>query len=114
VLEGARFSEARLRRADFENADLYWAIFFRADLRFANLRCASLNGADLSEADLSNADLTFADLSCDQMNGATDLTGANLLNACLHDAKLVGAIYDSRTRFPIGFDPSRSGMRKIE
>ena len=52
--------------------------------------------ADLTDADLTGAMLKMADLYAAELTGAT----------------LAGAIYDSYTRWPIGFDPARHGAMK--
>jgi hypothetical protein len=66
----------------------------RVDLGEARLEGASLKGARFYGADLRGAHLENA-----------KLTGADLT-----DAKLAGATYDTRTRFPDGFDPETHGL----
>jgi hypothetical protein len=73
-------------------------------LRTARLRHASLAHKVLRDADLRGADLREADL-----RGA-DLAGADLIGAKLDGAKLEGARYDTRTRWPAGFDPAQHGL----
>jgi len=65
----------------------------------------NLNGADLTGANLISADLTGADLTRAYLLYA-DLTGANFTCADLKDA-----YYDTKTRFPKGFDPKEAGMK---
>jgi hypothetical protein len=71
-----------------------------ANLRNAELILADLEGADLHEADLRGADLRGAGLG-----------GANLIEADLRRAKLAGALFDCRTRWPEGFDPQARGAQ---
>jgi len=54
--------------------------------------------------DLSGADLRGADL------GRANLSGANLRGANLNYAWLIGAMADSRTIFPDGFDAVGAGV----
>jgi uncharacterized protein YjbI with pentapeptide repeats len=53
----------------------------------------------LADADLNRADLRGA-----------DICGANLTGANLAQAKLEGAIFDEKTVFPDGFNPSDASM----
>ena len=64
-----------------------------------------LAGRDLSRADLRYAPLQGADLRGANLEGA-DLRWANLNGADLH-----GAIYNSSTHWPDGFNPARSGAQ---
>jgi uncharacterized protein YjbI with pentapeptide repeats len=87
-LRGAELALVRLQGAHFARADLRWAFLEKADLRGADLR-----GADLREADLRGA----------------DLTGVDLAHADLRRVRLTGAAYNSRARWPAGFDPAQHG-----
>ena len=68
---------------------------------FSNLQNADLSGMDLSGANLKDANLQDANLQA---------VGDDL--QWLADANLQGAIYDSTTRFPDGFDVGQSGAIK--
>jgi len=59
---------------------------------------------------LIGADLSGANLGLDNLGGPTRLHGADLSEAKLAGANLVGAEYDASTRFPDGFDPDLAGM----
>jgi Pentapeptide repeats (8 copies) len=110
----------------------YWVAKYRgegADLRGAVLMHAPLAGANLQFADLRDADLRGADLTGVFLGGAelhgTDLRGAHLDHVTLAPAwedveavkrhqPVVGgwiksARYDTRTRWPAGFDPRAHG-----
>jgi uncharacterized protein YjbI with pentapeptide repeats len=74
-------------------ADLRWA-----DLSMANLEGARLNRADLHRADLSEADLEGAFMTKTNLQGARNLTEAQLAQASrLRGATLPdGSLYDGR------------------
>ena len=63
---------------------------------------AKLLGADLRGARLAGADFDFA-----------DLVGADLRGAETGGATFFSAFYNSRTRFPRGFDPDGHGMVRL-
>jgi uncharacterized protein YjbI with pentapeptide repeats len=100
-----------LRGRSFRNAKMYWAMMAGADLSGCNFEGADMRGANLRDAKLVNANLRDADLGLDNLGGATQLQGADLTDAILHGAKLAGAEYDDRTRFPDEFVPEQAGMR---
>lgn len=110
VLEGAWFNDATLSGANLEGANLYWAIFFRATIRNANLRNSLLAGCDFKEADLEGTDLSHANLGSDNLGGATQLQGANLTDCKVGGTNFDRAEYDTKTRFPFGFDPEKHNM----
>jgi uncharacterized protein YjbI with pentapeptide repeats len=99
-LEGTHLFDAHLERANLfavhlERANLFAAHLERATLQGAHLEGASLIDAYLEGADLSVAHLEGADLSVAHLEGA-DLTsayleGANLTRANLERAALQGA-----------------------
>jgi len=73
-------------------------------VRYADLKGIDLQGADLRKGDFWGSDFTGADLRM------SDLSHSNLGNADLRGARLAGALlegarYNSRTRWPEGFDP---------
>lgn len=96
-LQDAEITQADLFDADFSEANLKEANFWRSRLIGANLSGANLSGANLKEADLSKADLRGADLS------ETDFT----------DAKLSGAIFDKKTKFPSSLTPEQVKSMKF-
>jgi len=113
ILEGAFFAQASLYNASFVKCDLYWANFFEAVAVKADFRGASLRGANLEGANFQQACFDEADLGRDALNGSTELSGADLTAASVYRPKFEGARYDSRTKFPTGFDPKQHGMKLI-
>ncbi|MBI5832831.1 MAG: pentapeptide repeat-containing protein [Armatimonadetes bacterium] len=84
--------------------------FFSADLGRALLRGASLRDSVLCYATLHAADLRDTDLRRANLTGV-DLTGADLTGARLDGAVLDGCSWDSRTRWPEGFQPPHALAR---
>lgn len=68
-----------------------------------NLAHGDLRGLDLSGVRWGAADLTHAALQ------GSNLEGADLRRASLEGADLRGALYDSQTRWPEGFNPEAHG-----
>lgn len=107
---GAYWAGAVLRDLDFYGATFDGASFRRADLRKAvfydaSLTGAKLLGADLREADFRGANLCGADLRDQDADEKGPARATNWVGA-----KLAGAKYDSRTKFPGGLDPVALGM----
>jgi uncharacterized protein YjbI with pentapeptide repeats len=100
------------READLDEADLSLEDLSGADLRGANLADADLHKATLHRTNLAGATLRGASLSKARLEGA-DLRGADLRGALLITAKLTGAVANSRTRWPWGFDPQTAGVRIV-
>lgn len=103
-LGAARLNGVILTRANLQRARLVSADLRQADLRGANLREADLSLTSLDEANLTGADLLGANLA------GADLRGTDLQEAVLYRAVLQGVRYNSRTRWPRGFDPYEAGM----
>jgi uncharacterized protein YjbI with pentapeptide repeats len=122
-LEGANLRSANLQGANLSDANLKEAILIDANLEGANLHRANLEAAILRRTNLQNALLTNclligaqlyqanlqgASLSGANLQGAilseANLQGASLSEANLQGAILSGAIADSRTTWPEGFD----------
>lgn len=124
-LPGADLSEADLAGAHLSRSELFGAALEDANLRTAVLRDANLNhlnvaGADLTDADLSRAGMVEADLSYATLVRANmrdaDLRGADLRYADLSRADLLranlrGALANSCTRWPVGFEPTQAGVK---
>jgi uncharacterized protein YjbI with pentapeptide repeats len=118
---GAQLEGVYLQFAPLRGANLTGAWLPKSVLRGANLSGACLAGAHLDDADLRGADLRGANLGPNPVVGAhnlarltcligadlrgADLRGANLTGVALTDAKLKGAVYDARTRWPYWADP---------
>ncbi len=90
----ALLTGATLSNATLENADLSGAELADADLRAANLRGTVLTGTDLLGTDFGGADLRGADLTA-----ATNLTQAQLDQAC----------GDNETKLPVGLQIKTCG-----
>jgi len=109
-LRDTRLSYANLADADLRGADLRVVKMTFADLRGTNLRNVDASDLQLDDGHSSmSADFTAADLRGADLRGA-NLRGAAFMSADLRGANLEGADlnhawYDSRTRFPEGFDP---------
>ena len=121
-LAGACLAGVDLRWTDLSGRDLRGADLRSAHLTRADLRRALLCGANLESAYLADADLRQADLRKSRLAAATlqnadlreaDLRGADFIgrgaplvlwDKDLGGARFTGAIYDSATRWPVGFD----------
>lgn len=99
-----------LRGKSFRGAELYWAMLQASDLSECNFEDADLRGANLKETVLVGANLRNANLGRDNLGGSTQMHGADLTGAVLHQANLVGVKYDGRTKFPERFSPEHAGM----
>ena len=99
-LQEARFGDAHLQEANLANAHLEGALFIRTDLEGANLEGANLRAANLDVAKLTNANLKKAYLGDANLKRAKDLKSA----------QLEGAIANSRTKWPAGFDWRAGGV----
>jgi uncharacterized protein YjbI with pentapeptide repeats len=104
----------QLQGLDLTGATLYWASLGDADLSFANLSDADLRGAMLYRTVCRGTKLCRANLGRDNLNGRTDLKGADLSTADLTNAILKDAVYDHDTKFPPGFDPGAAGMTHVQ
>jgi uncharacterized protein YjbI with pentapeptide repeats len=131
-LEGATLSggNASFQLAHFDGANLTRSRLTGGDASFQG---SSFVGADLTGATLSGAGTSFQGVTFENaiLAGATlkgDFGGANLSGARLEGADLsaitadnlascyfkVPPSYDSRTRFPQGFDPVKNSWRRVE
>jgi uncharacterized protein YjbI with pentapeptide repeats len=120
ALGGAQLQQANLGSAQLQGATLEGAQLQDATLLLANLQKAKLGGAQLQGAYLVQANLQGADLGGAQLQGAylvqanlqeaslvdADLSNADLSNAQLQNANLAGALADTTTRWPEGFNRS--------
>jgi hypothetical protein len=113
-LHGANLRAASLENATLRLADLRGAFLDEADLREADLRGALLL-ADLRLANLTDADLRGTILGGD-LRYATlvhaDLRGADLRSADLVGASLGEASASGSTKWPVGFDWRRAGVKQ--
>lgn len=100
--------------ASLKRSDFYWLFAFRADFTGADLEDCVFRGCQLSEANFSGAMLRRTRFVKDNLDGRTDLSGADLSAALIEAVDFSGAKYDDATKFPEGFDPSRHGLLKAE
>jgi len=89
-------SNARLALASFAEATLTKTAMIKADLTWANLQSTVFRDVDLTEADLQLSNLCGADLS-----------GAKLKGAKFRDSD-----FDEHTKWPAGFDPTKTAGLK--
>lgn len=103
-----------LKRTDLSGAWLAKAVLVEADLQQASLRTALLSHARLDGADLRATDLSNANLTAAVVEGArfelADLRGAVLTDTNLSEATLTGAVADTTTVWPRGFDAAAAGV----
>ena len=84
---------------------LIWPIWRMPDVQGANLQ-----GANLTQVILRGANLAGANLEPDNMAVEASLHHSDLSGANLEKTKLDGVLYDSHTKFPVGFNPTEHGM----
>jgi uncharacterized protein YjbI with pentapeptide repeats len=121
-------SDNRRQSCDIGGLDLTHTDLRRANLACANLRNANLWGAHLEGADLRGADLSDADLgdanfdsfmpSNPDFQYGTDIRRSDLSGAQLRYARNLGlaltegALANSRTTWPEGFDWRAAGVKR--
>jgi len=108
-LRGAFLSGANLSNSNFTGASLITAFFDNAILDGVNLTNAMLIGACFEKASFIGADFSGANVEGATFNEAI-LVGANM-ETCLglETTNLNGAIYDSTTSWPLGFNAEQYG-----
>lgn len=84
-LNGARFQNANLRQAIFDNSCLYGVYFNGCNLDDASLKGADLRGASFQETTLRRANLEEIEVGDDTSYTDTDFTDANIW---------IGEVYD--------------------
>ena len=123
-LERTDLQEMTLEEIDLRGANLKWVNFQGAKLRGSDLSHADLRGANLQLVDLREVGLVNSDLRGTILIGV-DLRGTDLSTAklgafgkryfqgnvgYLQKTNLKLAKYNSKTKFPKGFDPEDHGM----
>ena len=113
-LERISFDRSDLSGSDFTGSDLYGSFLSETNMsgckmQGVDLRCSYIDGVCFRGSDLRNARFSRDELGGGLTLHAVDFTGANL-----EGADFSGAIYDSTTAFPEGFDPAQRGMVKLE
>jgi len=104
-LNGQNFHRAILTELNFSYASMKCTNF-----RNANLLNAQIIGANFEQAKLINADLS--NIAYANFNH-TNLIGAVLLCERINEATFSGAIFDSSTKWPQGFDPISFGAIRL-
>jgi uncharacterized protein YjbI with pentapeptide repeats len=110
-LEVIHFDGSDLQGSDFSGADLYGAILSDSNFDSCPFVQADLRSAFMYRVSLCNADMRGARFSLDQMGGALVLRSVDFSNANLDEADFTGALYDSDTIFPNGFNPEERGLK---
>jgi len=110
-LEIIHFDGSDLQGSDFSGADLYGAILMDSNFDYCVFRDADLRSAHMYKVSFRHADMRRAQFSLDQMGGSLVLTAVDFSGANLDGADFTGAIYDSDTVFPDGFNPEDRGLK---
>jgi hypothetical protein len=106
-----RLSDVDLRGVSMRGGDFKGVRLRRAHLEGARLEGVNFQGAKLRDAHFEGADFTKDDeesLKAADLRNA-NIEGTNFEGAKLTGVQLTGAVYDSRTRWPAGFNPSKTG-----
>lgn len=110
-LERISFDGSDLQGSDFSGADLYGAFLSDSNFDSCIFVQADLRSAFMYRVNFRNADMRGARFSLDQMGGALVLRAVDFSNANLDEADFTGALYDSDTIFPNGFNPEERGLK---
>jgi uncharacterized protein YjbI with pentapeptide repeats len=110
-LELISFDGSDLQGSDFSGADLYGAFLCDSNFDSCLFVQADLRSAFMYRVSFRNADMRGARFSLDQMGGALVLRAIDFSNANLDEADFTGALYDSETVFPNGFNPEERGLK---
>ena len=110
-LEAIHFDGSDLKGSDFSGADLYGAILSDSNFDSCLFVQADLRSAFMYRVSFRNADMRGARFSLDQMRGALVLRAVDFSNANLDGADFTGALYDSATIFPNGFNAEQKGLK---
>lgn len=127
TFEGANLRDADLRHAclvhcdlnmhkvNLQGADLSYAFLSIVNLKEADMRGANLNHAEIYQVDFTGTDFRDASLGF-YARGRIEMGNVNLCGADLSEVKEMqniytweGAVYDSTTLWPNGFDPASKG-----
>lgn len=112
-LAGGNFSSTDLRKANLDDSDIFEVDLSDVDLREATFLNASFFVVEMNQTDLRDADLRNSDLAVVDLRGA-DLRGADLRWKEANDIQFDHASYDSRTKWPKGFDPKAAGAILVD
>lgn len=109
-LEGISFDGSDLQGSDFSGSDLYGANLCDSSFESCTFAHADLRSAFIHNVSFRNADMRCARLSLDELGGELWLNEVDFTGANLDGADFTGAVYDSMTIFPKGFDPTNRGL----
>jgi uncharacterized protein YjbI with pentapeptide repeats len=110
-LEGISFDGSDLQGSDFTGADLYGAILSDSNFDRCVFMDADVRYAHMFRVSFRHADMRCARFSLDEMGGSLLLSAVDFSEANLEGADFTGAVYDSETIFPAGFNPEERGLR---
>lgn len=110
-LEAIHFDGSDLKGSDSSGADLYGAILSDSNFDSCLFVQADLRSVFMYRVSFRNADMRGARFSLDQMGGALVFRTVDFSNANLDEADFTGALYDSATVFPNGFNPEQRGLK---
>lgn len=111
--EGAWLCDIDLSAANLEYVEFYDIEAYGAKFREAKISNAIFFGANLSRADFCGSMLRDVVFKEDNIGHKTDLSGADFTDVNLSSVTFEGALYDAKTRFPTGFNPSwHSGLER--
>ena len=110
-LELIHFDGSDLWGSDFIGADLYGATLTESNFDHCAFADADLRSAFMYKVSFRHADMRRALFSLDQMGGPLVLRAVDFSDANLEGADFTGALYDSDTVFPVGFNPEARGLK---
>jgi uncharacterized protein YjbI with pentapeptide repeats len=110
-LEGISLDGSDLQGSDFSGADLYGAILSDSNFDSCLFVQADLRCSFMFRVSFRNADMRGARFSLNEMGGALVLRAVDFSNANLEVADFTGALYDSETIFPNGFNLEERGLK---
>ena len=108
-LKGANFSNANMSGINLEEANVEGAIFKNANLSNANMKELRILRCNLQEANLSGANLKEVTAE-DSDFSESNLSGTIMSEATIKNCNFKGAISNSITSFPAGFDLKLEGI----
>lgn len=113
MFQGADLSDADLSESTVRDTLFYDVFAYEAKFRRASLRDVCFRGSNLCGADFSDSSFVSVSFEKDNINHATDISGANLSNVDLSSSVFDGVEYNEATLFPRNFNPaSRPGLIK--
>lgn len=123
--QGMKFTDASFDQCDLAGANMKDAVFgsgtnfYRSTLNGANLSGVNFAGAHINSVNFRGADLRGAKNLVDVKKAnfqRADLRGADFskIKQPMVDLRWENAIYDAKTKFPVGFDPVKAGAKAVQ